>query len=83
MPAQATIVSRRPDTVAAPTARRDAPREQPARPPQEQPSRPVERRSGPEKAPRTPRRRLVRWVLFALLPLALIAGGYWYSPAAV
>ena len=78
MPAQATIVSRRPDTVAAPTARRDAPREQPARPPQERPSRPVERRSEPEKAPRTPRRRLVRWVLFALLPLALIAGGYWY-----
>ena len=78
MPAQATIVSRRPDTVAAPTARRDAPPEQPARPPQEQPSRPVERRSEPEKAPRTPRRRLVRWVLFALLPLALIAGGYWY-----
>ena len=78
MPAQATMFSRRPDTVAAPTARRDAPREQPARPPQEQPSRPVERRSEPEKAPRTPRRRLVRWVLFALLPLALIAGGYWY-----
>jgi membrane fusion protein (multidrug efflux system) len=31
-----------------------------------------------EKAPRSSRRSPVRWVLFALLPLALIAGGYWY-----
>ena len=29
-------------------------------------------------APRSPRRRWVRWVSFALLPLALIAGAYWY-----
>jgi membrane fusion protein, multidrug efflux system len=86
MPAQATIISRRPDPAAAPDARRHAPREQPARPPREQPEqpprdqpqRPVERSSQPEKAPRTPRRRWVRWALFALLPLALIAGGYWY-----
>ena len=82
MPAQATIISRRPDTA----ARREAPREQPARPPREQPEQPpreqpqrlVERHSGPEKAPQSPRRRWVRWALFALLPLALIAGGYWY-----
>ena len=78
MSAQATIISRRPDPAAAPAARRDSPREQPARPPREQPPRPVERRSEPEKAPKTPRRRWVRWALFALLPLALIAGGYWY-----
>jgi membrane fusion protein, multidrug efflux system len=35
-----------------------------------------------EKPPEPPRgasrKRLVRWALFALLPLALIAGGYWY-----
>jgi membrane fusion protein (multidrug efflux system) len=29
-------------------------------------------------APQPSRRRWVRWALFALLPLALIAGGYWY-----
>ena len=84
MPAQATIISRRPDAAAAPDARRHAPREQPARPPREQPELPpreqpqrqVERSSQPEKEPQTPRRRWVRWALFALLPLALIAGGY-------
>ena len=69
MPADATIVSLRSDTAEAPAARRDAPREQ-----QE---RPIERSSEPEKAPQSPRRRWVRWVSFALLPLALIAGGYW------
>src|SRR6266403_1107109 len=86
MSAQATIISRRPDTAAAPAARRDTPRELPARPPRErpeqppreQPERPVERSSESEKAPRSPRRRWVRWALFALLPLALIAGAYWY-----
>jgi membrane fusion protein, multidrug efflux system len=30
-----------------------------------------------EQAPRSARRRKVRWVLFAVLPLALLAGGYW------
>jgi membrane fusion protein, multidrug efflux system len=86
MSAQATIISRRPDTAAAPAARRDTPREltarppreQPEQPPREQPQRPVERSSESEKAPQSPRRRWVRWALFALLPLALIAGGYWY-----
>jgi membrane fusion protein (multidrug efflux system) len=83
MPADATIVSLRSDTAEPPAARRDAPRkrppqEPPERPPQEPPERPVERASGPEKAPRSGRRRWLRWVPFALLPLALIAGGYWY-----
>ena len=78
MPADATIVSLRSDTAEAPAARRDCPREQPERRPREQPERPIERSSEPEKAPQSPRRRWVRWVLFALLPLALIAGAYWY-----
>jgi membrane fusion protein, multidrug efflux system len=94
MPVDATIVSLRSDTAEAPAARRDAPREQPERPPREQPEplpreqpeplpreqpeRPVARSSEPEKAPQSPRRRRLRWALFALLPLALIAGGYWY-----
>ena len=85
MSAQATIISRRPDAAAAPAARRDAPRpppreqpEQPEQPPRDQPQRPVERPSKSEKAPQTSRRRWVRSALFALLPLALIAGGYWY-----
>ena len=86
MPADPTIVSLRSDPAAAPVARRDTPREQPALPPQKQPEqparerpeRPVERSSEPEKAPQPARRRWVRWVLFALLPLALVAGGYWY-----
>ena len=86
MPADATIFSLRFDPAAAPVARRDTPREQPALPPgkqpeqpaRERPERPVERSLEPEKAPQPPRRRWVRWVLFVLLPLALIAGGYWY-----
>jgi membrane fusion protein, multidrug efflux system len=86
MPADATIVSLRSDTAEAPAARRDAPREQPDRPPREQPEplpreqpeRPVASSSEPEKAPQPPRRRRLRGALFALLPLALVAGGYWY-----
>jgi len=74
------------DTAEVPSARRDAPREQPERPPRKQPEQPpreqpeqsIERSSEPEKAPQPPRRRWLRWALFALLPLALIAGGYWY-----
>jgi membrane fusion protein (multidrug efflux system) len=78
MPADATIVSLRSDTAEAPAARRDFPREQPERPPREKPERPIERSSEPEKAPQSPRRRWVRSASFALLPLALIAGAYWY-----
>jgi len=49
------------------------------------------RRSGPlphneekmllhlKQTPRSTRRPFVRWLLFALLPLALICGRYWYS----
>jgi membrane fusion protein, multidrug efflux system len=78
MPADATILSLRSDTAETPAARRDVPREQPEQLPREQPERPAERSSEPEKAPQSPRRRRLRWALSALLPLALIAGGYWY-----
>ena len=86
MPADATIVSLRSDPAEAPAVRHDVsrkqpqqpPREQPKPPPREQPERPIERSSEPEKAPQSPRRRWLRWALFALLPLVLIAGGYWY-----
>jgi membrane fusion protein, multidrug efflux system len=86
MPADATIVPLHSDMAEAPAARRDAPREQPQRPLRDQPEQPsrelpvgpIERSSEPEKTPQSPSRRWVRWALFALLPLALIAGGYWY-----
>jgi membrane fusion protein, multidrug efflux system len=70
MPADTTIVSIRSDTAEMPAARREAPREQP--------EQPIERSSKPEKPPQSPRRPWLRWALFALLPLALIAGTYWY-----
>jgi membrane fusion protein (multidrug efflux system) len=86
MPADATIVPLRSDMPETPAARRDAPHEQPQRSPREQPEQPLRElpvrqiagSSEPEKAPKSPPRRRVRWALFALLPFALIAGGYWY-----
>jgi membrane fusion protein, multidrug efflux system len=38
----------------------------------------VEKPSVSEEAPRSARKRWTRWTLMALLPVALIAGGYWY-----
>jgi membrane fusion protein (multidrug efflux system) len=58
------------ETAETPAARRDTP--------QRQPERPAAVAATPEKASQPPRRRWVRWALFALLPLALIAGTYWY-----
>jgi membrane fusion protein, multidrug efflux system len=47
--------------------------------PAAEPSEPIaENASAPREAPRARRRAWVRWGLFALLPLALIAAGYWY-----
>ena len=69
MPDDATMVALRSDTAEAPT--RNA---SPAR----RPERPAAMPAAPEKPARSSRRRWMRWALFALLPLALIAGGYWY-----
>ena len=57
-------------TAEEPAGRRDAP--------QKQPEQPAAIAAAPEKAPEPSRRRWVRPTLFALLPLALIAGAYWY-----
>ena len=64
-----------------PTARRsdtnEAPQATPSPPPR--PAEAVgEKRSEPEEPRQPARRPVLRWALFALLPLALIAGGYWY-----
>jgi membrane fusion protein (multidrug efflux system) len=45
---------------------------------QERSDLPGERSSAPKKELRSPRRRSLRWILFLLLPIALIVGGYWY-----
>jgi membrane fusion protein (multidrug efflux system) len=58
------------ETAEAPAARRGAPPEQP-KPPAEAPT-------APDKASQPPRQIWLRWALFALLPIALVAGAYWY-----
>src|SRR5260370_23359 len=58
------------ETAEEPAGRRDAP--------QKQPERPAAIAAAPEKAPGPSRRRWVRPTLFALLPLAVIVGAYWY-----
>ena len=54
----------------APAAKREIPHEKSERPP--------EAVSPPAKAPRSPWRRLLRPALFALLPVVLMLGAYWY-----
>ena len=68
MLADKETVSLRPDPAEAPAPTRDPP----------QARAPAKTSPAPEKAPRAPRRRWLRRALFLLLPLALIAGGYWY-----
>jgi membrane fusion protein (multidrug efflux system) len=86
MPADVTTISLRTNSADGPAARRDAPQqqpervppEQPQRPSQEPPARPVETLAEREKASKFSRRPWLRWTLFALLPLALIAGAFGY-----
>jgi membrane fusion protein (multidrug efflux system) len=66
----ATIVSLRSDTAEAPAAKREAP--------QKQPQPPAAMPATSEKAAPSSRRPWTRWTLFALTPLALIVGCYWY-----
>jgi membrane fusion protein (multidrug efflux system) len=61
----------------APSAKQ-SPIEPPEAPPTSPEERTAENASKPEVAAHATRQRRMRWVLFALLPLALIAGGYWY-----
>ena len=60
----------RPGPAESPAARRKAPRRQPEMAPRA-PSALAER-------PRPSRRPWLRWALFLLLPLVLLAGGFWY-----
>src|SRR4029077_1198530 len=77
-PAAGKTVALRSETSEAPQAKPN-PITEPAKPSRS--TEPPEARnvepSTTEKAPST-RRPWLRWALFALLPLALIAGGYWY-----
>jgi membrane fusion protein, multidrug efflux system len=77
-PAAGRTVALRSETSEAPQAKPN-PITEPARPSRstEPPEARNEEPSTTEKAPST-RRPWLRWALFALLPLALIAGGYWY-----
>src|SRR6202035_4649399 len=87
MPADAKLALRTAETGKAPPPSRGVPQEQSERPadtpvtireaPREQPEGPVEKPSAPQKA-QSPHRPWIRWALFALLPLALIAGASWY-----
>ena len=85
MPADAKLALRTAETVKAPHPSRGVPPEQSERPadtpvtrrdaPTELPERPAEK---PPQKTQSPHRPWMRRALFALLPLALIAGGYWY-----
>ena len=87
MPANAKLALLPAETAEPSVARRDAPQEQPHQPerPAEMPSVPENQTPSapdetpvPEETSQSPRRRLMRWGLFAMLPFALIAGAYWY-----
>jgi membrane fusion protein, multidrug efflux system len=64
-------------TVALRSETTEAPQARPS-PAPEPPQTRNETASASKEAPQSPVRPSVRWALFALLPLALVAGGYWY-----
>ncbi len=70
MPQDTEIIALRPDTGEPQTAKSGSP--------QRRSDAPADRVATPEKAPRPPVRRWTRRVLFLLLPIALVGGGYWY-----
>ena len=70
MPADTTLDLLPTEAKEAPTARNDTPKEQP--------QQPAPMPSVPKNMLRSPRRRSMRWALFALLPLVLVGGAYWY-----
>jgi membrane fusion protein, multidrug efflux system len=63
MPDDRVTVALRPDASGSPDGRSD---------------KPVEPSAPPQNSPKPPARRWLRRVLFLLLPLVLVAGGYWY-----
>jgi membrane fusion protein (multidrug efflux system) len=73
MPADARLALPPTETAETPEARRSRPPK-----PQQQPGQPAATPAAAAEAPGPSRRRWLRPALFALLPLALIAGGYWY-----
>jgi len=87
MPADATLALRAAETAKAPPASRGAPAEPSERPaaepvtkreaPWQPPERPADQPDAAQKE-RSPRRPWIRWVLFGMLPLILIAGSAWY-----
>ena len=90
MAARVTTIPLRADRGGPPASRRDAtPGHAPVAPPlapepddtprpSDVPAETASAEKPPEPPRGTSRKRLVRWALFALLPLALIAGSYWY-----
>src|ERR1700687_6185156 len=83
MPVDVKLAFRPAEGPAAPAAKRGAPPEQRERPqlpfdvPATRSDAPREQTSAPQKV-QSPPRPWIRWALFAVLPLALIAGAYWY-----
>ena len=81
-PAAAADVSQRTAGLAgSKTVELRSDRGQPPRPvqlPAKAPEKPDAKTSGPGSPPAAKRSQRLRWALLALLPVALIAGGYWY-----
>ena len=62
----------------SPKLKVSAPQDRPSEPADQRPSKPAQPVAAPEKAKEKSARPWTRRTLFALLPLALIGGGYWY-----